>query len=78
MIAELRAENEWHFTAMANRAERRLREVTGSDDRPCTAALNIAGKHYPCHTEVLGGGAHAGRPHSNKEVEAIWQGDGDE
>ena len=29
LIAELRAENEWHFTAMANRAEARLKEVQG-------------------------------------------------
>ena len=28
LIAELRAENEWHFTAMANRAEARLSEVS--------------------------------------------------
>lgn len=28
LIAELRAEHEWHYTAMANRAEARLREVT--------------------------------------------------
>jgi hypothetical protein len=31
LIAELRDENEWHFTAMANRAEIRLREVTGNE-----------------------------------------------
>ncbi len=31
LIAELRDENEWHFTAMANRAEARLREVTGDE-----------------------------------------------
>ncbi len=31
LIAELRDENEWHFTAMANRAEARLRKATGDE-----------------------------------------------
>ena len=38
----------------------------------CPAAINIAGKHYECDTEVLGGGPHTGWPHSNTEAEAIW------
>jgi hypothetical protein len=38
LIAELRDEHEWHFTAMANRAEARLHAITHSDT-PTTQPL---------------------------------------
>lgn len=44
----------------------------------CPAALNIAGKHYPCDwMEQMEPGSkdHQGWAHSNREAQAIWTSD---
>jgi hypothetical protein len=37
----------------------------------CSAALNIRGEHFACDMPA----PHNGWAHSNKDAEAIWQGD---
>ncbi len=40
----------------------------------CTAALNIKGEHFPCDWPTDENGKHRGWAHSNRAVEALWQG----
>ena len=49
-------------------------------DYTCPAALDIAGKHYPCQQmEQMAPGSenHDGWAHSNRDAQAIWASDRD-
>ena len=51
-----------------------------TENKPCPAALNIAGEHFPCQQmEHMAPGSvgHDGWPHSNRDAEAIWCSDRD-
>lgn len=43
--------------------------------RVCDAALSIKGEHFPCDWPTGENGRHDGWAHSNRDAEAIWQGD---
>lgn len=42
-------------------------------EQECTAALIIAGEHFPCDNQGID---HTGWPHANRAAQAVW-GDGD-
>jgi hypothetical protein len=47
--------------------------------KTCTAALNIAGEHFPCQQMeemVEGSESHDGWAHSNRDAQAIWNNGG--
>lgn len=51
--------------------------ITNEPNRPCAAALNIKGEHFPCDWPTDRNGQHRGWAHANKAAQAIW-GNGDD